>query len=52
VDLVKGTGRKKIVVAALWIEICLALVAIQAAGEDYEVYIVTDASGGVSLEAH
>ena len=52
VDWVKSTGRKKIVMAALWTEICLAMPAIQALGEGYEVYIVTDASGGVSLEAH
>jgi len=52
VDWVKRTGRKKIVMAALWTEICLAMPAIQALGEGYEVYIVTDASGGVSLEAH
>ena len=52
VDWVRKTGRKKIVMAALWTEICLAMPAIQALGEGYEVYIVTDASGGVSLEAH
>jgi len=52
VDWVKKSGRKKIVMAALWTEICLAMPAIQALGEGYEVYIVTDASGGVSLEAH
>ena len=52
VEWVKKTGRKKIVIAALWTEICLAMPAIQAAGEGYEVYAVTDASGGVSLEAH
>jgi nicotinamidase-related amidase len=52
VDAVKRTGRKKIVMAALWTEICLAMPAIQAAGEGYEVYAVTDASGGVSAEAH
>ena len=52
VDWVKSTGRKKIVMAALWTEICLAMPAIQALGDGYEVYIVTDASGGVSLEAH
>ncbi len=51
-DWVKNTGKKKIVIAALWSEICLAMPAIQAAGEGYEVYVVTDASGGVSLEAH
>ena len=52
VEWVKKTGRKKIVMAALWTEICLAMPAIQAAGEGYDVYVVTDASGGVSLEAH
>lgn len=52
VEAVKKTGRKKIVMAALWTEICLAMPAIQAQGEGYEVYAVTDASGGVSVEAH
>jgi nicotinamidase-related amidase len=52
VDVVKKSGRKKIVMAALWSEVCLAMPAIQAAGEGYEVYAVTDASGGVTREAH
>jgi nicotinamidase-related amidase len=52
VDAIKKTGRKKVIMAALWTEICLAMPAIQAMGEGYDVYIVTDASGGVSLEAH
>src|SRR5580692_11089682 len=52
VEAVKKTGRKKIVMAALWTEICLAMPAIHAQGEGYEVFIVTDASGGVSVEAH
>jgi nicotinamidase-related amidase len=52
VDWVRKTGRKRIVMAALWTEICLAMPAIHALGEGYEVYIVTDASGGVSVEAH
>jgi nicotinamidase-related amidase len=52
VDVVKKTGRKKLILAALWTEICLAMPAIQAAGEGWDVYAVTDASGGVSLEAH
>src|SRR6266699_1894127 len=52
VDLVKGTGRKKLVMAALWTEMCLAMPAIHALGEGYDVYIVTDASGGVCVEAH
>lgn len=49
---VKKTGRKKIVMAALWTEICLAFPVVHALGDGYEVYFVTDASGGVSLEAH
>jgi len=52
VDIVKGTGRKKLVMAALWTEMCLAMPTIHALGEGYDVYIVTDASGGVSAEAH
>src|SRR5438128_10908180 len=52
VDAVKKTGRKKVIMAALWTEICLAMPAIQALGEGYEVYIVTDASGGVTSEGH
>lgn len=52
VDAVKATGRKKLVMAALWTEMCLAMPAIHALGEGYDVYIVTDASGGVSAEAH
>ncbi|MFT9665802.1 hydrolase [Streptomyces rhizosphaericola] len=52
VDAVKATGRKKLVLAGLWTEICLAMPAIQAAGEGFDVYAVTDASGGVSAEAH
>lgn len=52
VEWVRKTGRKKLVMAALWTEICLAMPVIHALGEGYEVYIVTDASGGVSVEAH
>src|SRR5258706_11729470 len=52
VDWVKKTGRKKIVIAGLWTEVCVAMPAIQAAGEGYEVYVVTDASAGVGPEAH
>jgi nicotinamidase-related amidase len=52
VEWVKNTGRKKIVFAALWTEICLAFPVIHALGDGYEVYFVTDASGGTSVEAH
>jgi nicotinamidase-related amidase len=52
VEAGKKTGRKKLVIAALWTEVCLAMPAIQAQGEGYDVYAVTDASGGVSTQAH
>src|ERR1700722_20228835 len=52
VNAVKKIGRKKLVIAALWTEICLAYPVLSALGQDYEVFIVTDASGGVSVEAH
>jgi nicotinamidase-related amidase len=52
VAAVKATGRKKIIMAALWTEICLAMPAITAIADGYDVYAITDASGGVSLEAH
>src|SRR5437870_8121957 len=51
-DIVKKSGRKQLILAALYTEICLAMPAIQALGEGYDVFIVTDASGGVSEEAH
>ena len=52
VEWVKKTGRTRLVMAALWTEICLAFPVIHALGDGYDVYFVTDASGGVSLEAH
>jgi len=52
VEAVRKTGRRKVVMAALWTEMCLAMPAIHAMGDGYDVYVVTDASGGVSPEAH
>jgi nicotinamidase-related amidase len=52
VKAVKATGRKKLVMAALWTEACLIFPVLCALEEGYEVYIVTDASGGTSEEAH
>ncbi|PRD47569.1 hydrolase [Sphingobacterium haloxyli] len=51
-DIVKESGRKQLVLAGLWTEICVAMPAIQAMGEGYEVFVVTDACGSVSAEAH
>lgn len=52
IEAVKKTGRKKLIIAALWTEVCLAFPTISAIKEGYEVYIVTDASGGTTTEAH
>jgi nicotinamidase-related amidase len=51
-DAVKKTGKKKLVMSALWTEVCLVMPVLAALEEGYEVYIVTDASGGVTKEAH
>lgn len=45
-------GRPKLVIAALWTEVCLVMPALEAMDAGYEVYIVTDACGGTSAEAH
>jgi nicotinamidase-related amidase len=52
VDAVGRMGRNKLVMAALWTEVCLATAALSALDDGFEVYIVTDASGGVTVEAH
>lgn len=52
VAAVEKTGRKKLVMAALWTEVCLTFPAIQAMEAGYEVYAVADASGGTSVMAH
>lgn len=52
VEAVRKTGRRKLVMAGLWTEICVAMPALQAQGENYDVYVVTDASGGASIETH
>lgn len=52
VEAVEATGKKKLVIAALWTEACLIFPTICALDEGYEVVIVTDASGGTSDEAH
>ncbi len=52
VEAVRKTGRKKLIMAALWTEVCLATAALSALDDGFEVYIVTDASGGVTVEAH
>jgi nicotinamidase-related amidase len=52
VAAVRATGRRKLVMCALWTEMCLAFPALDALREGFEVYPVTDAVGGTSAEAH
>ena len=49
---VRATGRRQLILCALWTEVCMAFVALDALREGYEVYPVVDAIGGTSLEAH
>jgi nicotinamidase-related amidase len=49
---VRNMGRKNLIIAALWTEVCLAMPALQALTDGYAVYAVEDASGGTSLVAH
>jgi nicotinamidase-related amidase len=52
-DALAANGRKKVVVAGLWTEVCNTTFALCAMLEgDYEIYMVSDASGGTSKEAH
>jgi nicotinamidase-related amidase len=52
VKAVKATGRPKIVMAGLWTEVCIALASLSAVEQGYQVYVPTDACGGVTAEAH
>ncbi|MFE7633276.1 hydrolase [Kitasatospora sp. NPDC057518] len=52
VEAVKATGRGKVVIAGLWTEVCLVLPVLSMIDQGYEVYVVTDASGGISPQAH
>ena len=52
VAAVRSTGRRKLILCALWTEVCMAFPALDALREGFEVYPVVDAIGGTSLEAH
>lgn len=49
---VEATGRRKLLIAGLWTEVCLVFPALDMLREGYEVYAVSDASGGTSVDAH
>jgi nicotinamidase-related amidase len=49
---VAATGRRTLLIAGLWTEVCLAQTAISAIAEGYRVFFISDCSGGMSVEAH
>ncbi|PFH26405.1 MULTISPECIES: hydrolase [Burkholderia] len=52
-DALAANGRKKVIVSGLWTEVCNTTFALCAMLEgDYEIYMVADASGGTSKDAH
>ncbi|WPP48727.1 hydrolase [Catalinimonas niigatensis] len=52
VKAVNSFSKKKLVIAGLWTEVCTLSAALSALEDGYEVYVITDACGGVSKEAH
>lgn len=51
-EAVIATGRRKLIMAGLWTEVCLLFPALDLLNEGYQVYAVSDASGGTSVDAH
>ena len=51
-NAIEATGRKKIVMAGLWTEVCLTFPTLDMLAEGYQVYPVADAVGGISHVAH
>ncbi len=49
---ITGFGKKKIVIAGLWTSVCIVGPVLSAINDGYDVYVVTDASGDLSKEAH
>ena len=49
---INATGRKKIIIGGLWTENCVMLPSLQALAAGYDVYVLTDVSGGLNDVAH
>ena len=49
---VEATGRRKLIMGALWTEVCLVFPVLDLLREGYEVYAVSDSMGGTSVDAH
>ena len=52
VAAVESTGRKKLIIAGLWTEVCVVFPTLDALRAGYQVYVVVDAIGGTSRVAH
>lgn len=51
-EAIKATGKKNILLAGLWTEVCIAWPTLQMLDEGYNIYVIEDACGGTSPEAH
>lgn len=51
-DAIESTGRRKVVIAGLWTEVCMAFPTLDMLAEGYDVYPVVDAVGGISPVSH
>ena len=49
---INGIGKKRIVLAGLWTSVCIVGPALSALDQGFEVYVIADACGDVSAEAH
>ena len=52
IDEINRIGKKRIVLAGLWTSVCIVGPALSAIDQGFEVYVITDACGDVSVEAH
>lgn len=52
ISAIAKSGRKKIIMAGLWTEVCVAYPTLDALKDGYEVYPVVDAIGGITKETH
>src|SRR5262249_37741011 len=51
-DCVNEIGKSRIVLAGLWTSVCVVDPALSAIDQDFEVYVIADACGDISAEAH
>ena len=51
-NAITGLKKQKLVLAGLWTSVCIVGPALSALTEGYDVYVITDACGDVSTEAH